>query len=470
MLGANGTITSPADLPSASFSPPPKALPINILFSVSLTLALLASFLAVLGQQWLVYYRKRSGGGAEYQRWEQLRRYLGAKRWKLELVLDDVLPSVLQVGLVIFCVAFILYLGTLSDSLCYAVIGPVLVAGALILAMAIFSAWDRWCPFKSPLSHLAEPCLKYSIELVGRLAAIPALSIAFFSKFATDEFRSQSILHDARSRDDSDGEPKGFRAEWLQTARNITERFQGLRQRDAEGTDQLKLVALRRVVCTSEDPTALTHAAMNTQSITERSFLRQILDDKELRTRFKVMSDSWDPEITPDNLQLLQGRAITSALFHILFSAGSLEEFIPSSAAENDQDPVDIQSATTSLLDGLTNAMFLGQRIQYPPFPADCANCQHCNILQYCLHVLTLIGNDFRTDFLKLDPKGFEEELGEQCTPTSVGPVWLVAWVIKMSFEWKAVSSQEHQSNPELVMATWKLQTFRDFLRTYQEM
>ncbi|KIO27353.1 hypothetical protein M407DRAFT_23395, partial [Tulasnella calospora MUT 4182] len=97
--GGNATFNSEADLPSATFSPPPAIYPVNMLFAVSLACALMSSFLAVLGQQWLVYYRKRSGGGAEHQRKEQLRRQLGAQRWRLELVLDDILPGLLQVGL-----------------------------------------------------------------------------------------------------------------------------------------------------------------------------------------------------------------------------------------------------------------------------------------------------------------------------------------------------------------------------------
>ncbi|KIO18412.1 hypothetical protein M407DRAFT_31916, partial [Tulasnella calospora MUT 4182] len=149
-LGGNGSIASAADLPSASFTPPPRIYPINVLFSVSLTLALLSSFLAVLGQQWVVYYRKRGGGGPEYQRWEQLRRYLGAKRWRLELVLDDVVPSLLQLGLVIFCIAFALYLGTLSQSLNRVIAWLLGVAAATILAMSTCSAFDPWCPFKMP--------------------------------------------------------------------------------------------------------------------------------------------------------------------------------------------------------------------------------------------------------------------------------------------------------------------------------
>ncbi|KAG8913820.1 hypothetical protein FRC01_004370 [Tulasnella sp. 417] len=190
--GANGTITSPADLPSASFSPPAGALPINILFSMSLTLALLASFLAVLGQQWLVYYRRRSGGGAEYQRWEQLRRYLAAKRWRLELVLDDMLPSVLQIALVVFCVAFILYLGTLNNVLCYTIAAPLCIAGILILAMAIFAAWDRWCPFKSPLSHVVEPVLQPFMGILGRMLAFPASFIVMALRWLVHIYRSGS--------------------------------------------------------------------------------------------------------------------------------------------------------------------------------------------------------------------------------------------------------------------------------------
>ncbi|KIO16692.1 hypothetical protein M407DRAFT_85737, partial [Tulasnella calospora MUT 4182] len=48
----NATINSEADLPSATFSPPSAIYPVNILFAMSLTCALMSSFLAVLGQQW----------------------------------------------------------------------------------------------------------------------------------------------------------------------------------------------------------------------------------------------------------------------------------------------------------------------------------------------------------------------------------------------------------------------------------
>ncbi|KIO17443.1 hypothetical protein M407DRAFT_36126, partial [Tulasnella calospora MUT 4182] len=58
VTGGNSTIRSADDLPSATFVPSPGILPVNVLFSLSLTLAIISSFLTVLGQQWLVYYRK----------------------------------------------------------------------------------------------------------------------------------------------------------------------------------------------------------------------------------------------------------------------------------------------------------------------------------------------------------------------------------------------------------------------------
>ncbi|KAG8937955.1 hypothetical protein FRC00_008301 [Tulasnella sp. 408] len=145
--GANGTINSKADLPSATFSPPSTIYSVNVLFAVSLTCAILSSFLAVLGEQWLVYYRKRSGGGAEKQRNEQLRRQLGAHRWRLELVLDDILPGLLQVGLIIFCISLVLYLRTLSKSMASVVAAFIGAALAITVGAAFCTVWDRMCPY-----------------------------------------------------------------------------------------------------------------------------------------------------------------------------------------------------------------------------------------------------------------------------------------------------------------------------------
>ncbi|KAG8963218.1 hypothetical protein FRC00_007283, partial [Tulasnella sp. 408] len=131
VAGRNDTIPTDSILPSTAFSPSRDIFTINALFSLSLAFAIISSFLAVLGRQWLVYYRKRGGGGPDRQRWEQLKRFLGAERWKLEPILDDVLPSLLQMGLIIFCASLVLYLRHLSPTI------------SLIVGIPLYRAKDK---------------------------------------------------------------------------------------------------------------------------------------------------------------------------------------------------------------------------------------------------------------------------------------------------------------------------------------
>ncbi|KAG8983067.1 hypothetical protein FRB90_006321 [Tulasnella sp. 427] len=152
-LGRNDSLPSTLTLPSERFSPAGKILTVNILFSVSLTLALLSSFLAVVGRQWLAYYRKRSGGGPDKQRWEQLKRFLGAQRWGLEWILDDFLPSLIQIGLIIFSISLTIYASTLHSTLS-TVVGVLMCSGLTILVVtALLAIWDQSSPFQSPLSR-----------------------------------------------------------------------------------------------------------------------------------------------------------------------------------------------------------------------------------------------------------------------------------------------------------------------------
>ncbi|KAG8898080.1 hypothetical protein FRC00_003369 [Tulasnella sp. 408] len=154
LTGRNDTVPAAAPLPSAGFSPSSDIFAINALFSLSMAFAIISSFLAVLGRQWLVYYRKRSGGGPEKQRWEQLKRFLGAERWQLEPILDDLLPSLLQIGLIIFCVSLLLYLRHLSPAISVIVGIPMYIGLAFFIGSAFCAARDKFCPFQSPLSHV----------------------------------------------------------------------------------------------------------------------------------------------------------------------------------------------------------------------------------------------------------------------------------------------------------------------------
>lgn len=480
MRGANGTITSPADLPSASFSPPTGALPINILFSMSLTLALLASFLAVLGQQWLVYYRKRSGGGAEYQRWEQLRRYLGAKRWRLELVLDDVLPSVLQIALVIFCVAFILYLGTLSRSLCYAIAAPLCIVGLLILAMAIFAAWDRWCPFKSPLSHVIQPILRSSITILGRLLALPASFMIMTFRWLVHIYQSGPSPFTVTVQEDFQTRILSFSEGARDKARVIQEWFRRKCERSAEAINQLELVALKRVLRTSEDPNALVYAAINGQAISDKQLLRQILDDIECKTRVYTLSQPFPLFVSSEKWQRLQAKAMASFFIHLVFCSGSVEDFISPDYIARIEDEGTYASLEQALLTSeidqlLQDLMSLSLALSENPAD-DSAECPYHVMSQNCMEILTLAfspGPPQLQQAFKLASPGLTDPLpvSDLANLFAFRPVertWFVALAITQAKTLDGIDQNEANNNPQRERSE-QLERFRGLLLAYQK-
>ncbi|KAG8943793.1 hypothetical protein FRC04_002487 [Tulasnella sp. 424] len=379
LLRGNSSITSAAHLPSASFTPPPRIYPINILFSVSLTLTLLASFLAVLGQQWIVYYRKRSGGGPEHQRWEQLRRSLGAKRWRLELVLDDLVPSMLQLGLVIFGIAFSLYLSTLSKSLSHVIAAILCTALTIILAMTTCAAFDPWCPFKTTLSRSILPitlslyvfiisCIVFVVALVSAPFAIMASRFGF----QTWQFQGiRSLLYDVSVS--YAGMYKGFTKDAM---------------RPADDPEYLRVEAIRRVICVSEDRAALVRAAMNLQTIRNHGSLSSLMGDGEFSTRMFGLGRSYQVRSQwPHDTELIEARAFSTSFFHIWLSAGSFSDIVNLLGWEVDsRGPAQVFDAIRSLCRGALVS-----------FTADCDRCLHCTTLSFSMRVVNLLVDDVRT-------------------------------------------------------------------------
>ncbi|KAG8901800.1 hypothetical protein FRC00_004397 [Tulasnella sp. 408] len=239
--GRNDSLPSTNALPSKTFSPTSKILTVNVLFSVSLTFALVSSFMAVLGRQWLVYYRKRTGGGPERQRWEQLKRFLGAERWRLEGVLDDVLPSLLQIGLIIFCISLTIYLNTLHPLLSR-IVGGLMCAGlAILIVTAMFAIWDKFCYVDWPWDAYVANAVK---DLLHKYLIAPVTSLPDYVK------------------------------------------------RKEEGDGTLQITAIRRAICTSDDARTQAHAVSNILSITDANLLVRLANDEEFDARVSELCTS----------------------------------------------------------------------------------------------------------------------------------------------------------------------------------
>lgn len=281
--GRNDSIPASSPLPSADFSPSRDIFAVNALFSLSLAFAIISSFLAVLGRQWLVYYRKRSGGGPDRQRWEQLKRFLGAERWRLEPILDDLLPSLLQIGLIIFCASLILYLRHLSPAISLIVAVPMYTALAFFIGSALCTVWDKFCPFQSPLSHV----------LFWIARTIPS-AIRVIKELEWDQPSKRPSLK-----------------RWANALTN---------GREEESPKSLQVIAIRRAVCTSDDPATLLNATANLFGIKDLAQMESLWKDPIFQERFH---DQWQNSYS--RMLQLQGhdRLITATSSRQLYSAAA---------------------------------------------------------------------------------------------------------------------------------------------------
>ncbi|KIO31797.1 hypothetical protein M407DRAFT_19306 [Tulasnella calospora MUT 4182] len=237
VTGRNDTIPVDSTLPSAAFFPSSNIFSINVLFILSLGFTIFSAFLAVIGRQCLVNYRKRSGR-SDLQRWEHLKRFLGAERWQLENLLDNSVPLLLQFGLIIFFLSLVLYTHYLSPALCID-FGVVLsMALVFVTAMALCRSWDEFCPFDSTISRLL---IGMASSVVAPVKLVVPFRIAFF-----------------------DG---------------------GRWKRDG-GSEPLQAILLQRAICRSDDPETLLHAIANIITIGDPDTINQLWANSAFQRRF----------------------------------------------------------------------------------------------------------------------------------------------------------------------------------------
>ncbi|KAG8903859.1 hypothetical protein FRC00_014417, partial [Tulasnella sp. 408] len=152
--GTNQTGLTDDDLKAPDFTASDEAIRLARLFSVSLTLTLLAAFGAMVGKQWMIYYSRGSQGGPSEGESRMLQKKLsGVNRCGLRLLVELALPSLLQIALFVFSVGVISYLQTLNDKVAWinAILAWIGVAAFGITV--IHAVWDPYCPFQTPISQ-----------------------------------------------------------------------------------------------------------------------------------------------------------------------------------------------------------------------------------------------------------------------------------------------------------------------------
>ncbi|KAJ6472025.1 hypothetical protein C8R45DRAFT_1164782 [Mycena sanguinolenta] len=124
------------------------------LLYISLFSTLLASLLAVLGKQWLMYYSAAGEKGSlETRGLERQRKFDGRVKWKFDAVIQ-MFPLLLQFGLGLFWAALTIYLWTIHPSIASIVLVLTLsglVAYVFLLRSAVVHADS---PFQTPLASI----------------------------------------------------------------------------------------------------------------------------------------------------------------------------------------------------------------------------------------------------------------------------------------------------------------------------
>lgn len=166
--GANNSTLTAADLAPPSFTPTSDGVHVNQLFSLSLSLSILASFGALLGQQWIICYRRQTPAAYEGRRWDLERKFEGAKRWQLAAILEVLLPTLLQAALFLFMIGFIIFFRNLSAPVGLSILVVSVIGGFAFFVSVLCSVWDPFCPFQTPLPALCISSLRYLVDAVGR--------------------------------------------------------------------------------------------------------------------------------------------------------------------------------------------------------------------------------------------------------------------------------------------------------------
>ena len=134
--------------------PSPVIIRAQCILYATLSATLLASFLAMLGKQWLNRYRRSETRGSTADRCRVRERKLsGIEAWKFHIIMES-LPLILQCALVLLGFALSRYLWEINRSVSSVVIGFTSFGFLFYLLIMTASILSFDCPFQTPFSLL----------------------------------------------------------------------------------------------------------------------------------------------------------------------------------------------------------------------------------------------------------------------------------------------------------------------------
>ena len=194
----NNSLFPDADPSSVTWSgPSPEIVTVQSLLYASLATALFASFLAMLGKQWVNRYTRNRGGSAAEKSRDRQRKLDGVERWHFHLTIEC-LPVMLQSALLLLGCALSRYLWTISRIVAGIILAFTLFGVASYIFFTLASIIHYDCPYQTPPSILARSLTRYLARSNSAFPRIVQTLTAFvagvYSSFVKSLRRTLSSL------------------------------------------------------------------------------------------------------------------------------------------------------------------------------------------------------------------------------------------------------------------------------------
>ena len=138
----------------------------GILFA-SLSVTLFVAFIAVLGKQWILYYKRASTWGSIVDRGKERQvKFVGLQKWGLHLIME-LLPVLLQLSFLLFGIGLIVYLWDIDLSAAEVLMVVTCFGCAFYACIAVVATIWSDCPFQTPLSILLPKILPWTKEIIA---------------------------------------------------------------------------------------------------------------------------------------------------------------------------------------------------------------------------------------------------------------------------------------------------------------
>ena len=139
----------------------------SILFA-SLTVTLLAAFVAVLGKQWILQYQRASAWTSIADRGKERQlKFVGLRTWRLHFII----PVLLQVALLLFSVGGTVYLWDLDLSAAEVVLAVACIGFVFYVCVSVVATIWADFPFQTPVSISLRKIFSWMKEIMVHVCA-----------------------------------------------------------------------------------------------------------------------------------------------------------------------------------------------------------------------------------------------------------------------------------------------------------